>query len=119
MDRSTASDQLFTILESEFIQRDRGIHPRRSRRLQDECVAEPPHSALVLAELALRGHGADLPAGRTRPLDHDLILNYAKDGEPIGERTIIHGACSTRTGAACRTPSSRSGRRMRAGAIAT
>ena len=25
------------------------------------------------------------------PLDHDLILNYAKTGEPIGERTIVHG----------------------------
>jgi protocatechuate 3,4-dioxygenase, beta subunit len=25
------------------------------------------------------------------PLDHDLILNYAKDGEPIGERIIVHG----------------------------
>ena len=25
------------------------------------------------------------------PLDNDLILNYAKGGEPIGERTIVHG----------------------------
>jgi protocatechuate 3,4-dioxygenase beta subunit len=25
------------------------------------------------------------------PLDNDLILNYAKEGEPIGERTIVHG----------------------------
>jgi protocatechuate 3,4-dioxygenase beta subunit len=25
------------------------------------------------------------------PLDHDLILNYAKSGEPIGERIIVHG----------------------------
>jgi protocatechuate 3,4-dioxygenase beta subunit len=25
------------------------------------------------------------------PLDNDLILNYAKSGEPIGERTIVHG----------------------------
>jgi len=24
-------------------------------------------------------------------LDNDLILNYAKAGEPIGERTIVHG----------------------------
>ena len=23
--------------------------------------------------------------------DNDLIMNYAKDGEPIGERTVIHG----------------------------
>jgi len=25
------------------------------------------------------------------PLDNDLILNYAKDGQPIGERIIVHG----------------------------
>ena len=25
------------------------------------------------------------------PRDNDLILNYAKEGEPIGERTILHG----------------------------
>ncbi len=23
--------------------------------------------------------------------DHDLIRNYARSGEPIGERTIVHG----------------------------
>ena len=25
------------------------------------------------------------------PLDNDLIRNYAKDGDPIGERIIVHG----------------------------
>ena len=25
------------------------------------------------------------------PLDNDLILNYAKNGEPIGERILVHG----------------------------
>ena len=25
------------------------------------------------------------------PLDGDLLRNYAKEGEPIGERTIVHG----------------------------
>ena len=25
------------------------------------------------------------------PLDNDLILNYAKEGLPIGERIIVHG----------------------------
>ena len=25
------------------------------------------------------------------PLDNDLILNYAHDGEPIGERIVVHG----------------------------
>jgi protocatechuate 3,4-dioxygenase beta subunit len=25
------------------------------------------------------------------PLDNDLIRNYAQDGDPIGERIIVHG----------------------------
>ena len=25
------------------------------------------------------------------PLDNDLILNYAQDGEPVGERIVVHG----------------------------
>jgi protocatechuate 3,4-dioxygenase, beta subunit len=25
------------------------------------------------------------------PLDNDLILTYAKGGEPIGERILVHG----------------------------
>ena len=34
------------------------------------------------------------------PLDNDLILNYAKDGEPIGERIVVHGHVLDENGAA-------------------
>lgn len=30
-------------------------------------------------------------ADKFGPKDNDLILNYAKDGLPIGERVIVHG----------------------------
>src|SRR5262249_20014241 len=32
------------------------------------------------------------------PLDNDLILNYAKSGEPIGQRIIVHGRVLDETG---------------------
>ncbi len=32
------------------------------------------------------------------PLDNDLLLNYAKTGEPIGERIIVHGHVRDETG---------------------
>ena len=32
------------------------------------------------------------------PLDNDLIRNYAKDGDPVGERIIVHGRVLDETG---------------------
>ena len=29
--------------------------------------------------------------GDIAPLDNDLIKNYAKDGDPVGERIVVHG----------------------------
>ena len=29
--------------------------------------------------------------GDLNPIDNDLIKNYAKDGDPVGERIIVHG----------------------------
>ena len=47
---------------------------------------------MVAAELALRGDRSPIfTPNELGALDHDLLLNYAKDGEPIGERTIVHG----------------------------
>ena len=67
MDRSTASDQLFTILESEFIQRDRGIHPPAFTPTYKTSVLRSPRIPLWSLQNSARGHWADLPAGRTRP----------------------------------------------------
>jgi protocatechuate 3,4-dioxygenase beta subunit len=35
--------------------------------------------------------GPVFASGELGPLDHDLIMNYAKDGLPIGEQIIVHG----------------------------
>ncbi len=58
-----------------------------------------PHQSLLSLESAVSeitgpvfGH-TDLG-----PLDNDLILNYAKDGEPIGERILVHGHVLDETG---------------------
>lgn len=32
------------------------------------------------------------------PLDHDLLLNAAKDGRPIGERLVVHGQVQNQFG---------------------
>ena len=44
------------------------------------------------------------------PKDNDLILNYAKDGLPIGERVIIHGYVRDQFGRPVKMPWLKSGR---------
>ena len=43
-------------------------------------------------KFAVRAHGTGtFGQNDLGPLDHDLIKNYAKSGDPIGERIILHG----------------------------
>ena len=53
-----------------------------------------PHT---LSELTGPVYGHDA----VQETDGDLTRQHA--GEPLGERIIVHGRCSTRTVAACRT----------------
>jgi len=76
----------------EFIQRDRGQHPPAFTPDYKTSVLRSPRLALwslqnSLSEVTGPVFGRD----ELGPLDHDLILNAAEDGEPIGERTIVHG----------------------------
>ena len=77
---------------AEFFQRDRSIHPPALAPGYKTSVTRSPKQALLSLQNSLSevtgpvfGHG-DLGA-----LDNDLIRNYAKTGEPIGERIIVHG----------------------------
>ena len=77
---------------AEFFQRDRSIHPPAHAPGYKTSVTRSPKQALLSLQNSLSevtgpvfGHG-DLGA-----LDNDLIRNYAKTGEPIGERIIVHG----------------------------
>ena len=90
---SSRGDRIMTETSSyEFIQRDRGQHPPAFTPQYKTSTLRSPRLALwslqnSLSEVTGPVFGRD----ELGPLDHDLILNYAKGGEPIGERTIVHG----------------------------
>jgi protocatechuate 3,4-dioxygenase beta subunit len=78
--------------DGEFIQRDRGIHPPAFTPEYKTTVLRSPRLSLwslqnSLSEVTGPVFGQD----ELGPLDNDLILNYSKDGQPIGERIIVHG----------------------------
>jgi protocatechuate 3,4-dioxygenase beta subunit len=76
----------------EYYQRDRNRHPPAYSPSYKTSVSRSPRNALISLEQSVSeitgpvfGHD-DL--GR---LDHDLIRNYARTGDPVGERIIVHG----------------------------
>jgi protocatechuate 3,4-dioxygenase, beta subunit len=78
--------------ESRFYPRSRVVHPPAYTPVYKTTVARSPRLPMLSLETTVTeetgprfGH-ADLG-----PLDDDLIRNYAQDGEPIGERIIVHG----------------------------
>lgn len=76
----------------DLYQRNRERHPPALTPDYKTSVARSPRNAL----LSIRGAASELtgPTFGHRdidPIDHDLIRNYAKTGDPIGERIIIHG----------------------------
>lgn len=76
----------------EFYQRDRGWHPPAYTPDYKTSVGRSPRQSL----LSLQHSMSEItgPAfGHTDfgPLDHDLIKNYAKSGDPVGERIVVHG----------------------------
>jgi protocatechuate 3,4-dioxygenase, beta subunit len=77
---------------AEYYQRDRSLHPPALTPGYKTSLARAPRLALLSPEQSLSeitgptfGHHA------IGPLDHDLIRNYAKSGDPVGERIIVHG----------------------------
>jgi protocatechuate 3,4-dioxygenase, beta subunit len=77
---------------SEFIQRDRSIHPPALTPNYKTSVLRSPRIPLWSLQNSLSEvTGPTFRPEEFGPLDHDLILNYARNGEPIGERIIVHG----------------------------
>lgn len=77
---------------AEFYQRDRSQHPPAYAPGYKTSVARSPRQSLLSLEQShsemtgpVFGH-SDFGA-----LDNDLIRNYARTGDPIGERIIVHG----------------------------
>jgi protocatechuate 3,4-dioxygenase, beta subunit len=77
---------------AEFHQRDRLWQPPALTPDYKTSVARSPR----LAMLSLQGSMSEI-TGPTfghsdiDPIDNDLIKNYAKTGDPVGERIIVHG----------------------------
>jgi protocatechuate 3,4-dioxygenase, beta subunit len=79
-------------LPMEFLQRDRGVHPPPYAPGYKTSVLRSPQKALLSLQNSLSEiTGPLFTPDELGPLDHDLILNYAKEGLPIGERIIVHG----------------------------
>ncbi|MGO4853098.1 protocatechuate 3,4-dioxygenase subunit beta [Phaeovulum sp. W22_SRMD_FR3] len=77
---------------AEFFQRDRTWHPPALTPDYKTSVTRSPK----LAMLSLQGSMSEI-TGPTfghsdiDPIDNDMIKNYAKTGDPVGERIVVHG----------------------------
>ncbi|MCW1841893.1 protocatechuate 3,4-dioxygenase subunit beta [Prosthecomicrobium hirschii] len=76
----------------EFFQRDRNLHPPQYTPIYKTSVARSPRYALLSLENTISEMtGPVFGHNDIDPIDNDLIKNYAKTGDPIGERIIVHG----------------------------
>jgi protocatechuate 3,4-dioxygenase, beta subunit len=73
-------------------QRNRLLHPPAYDPGYKSSVARSPQQPLLSLDPSLSElTGPTFGQGDLGPLDHDLIRNFAKEGDPIGERIIVHG----------------------------
>ncbi|VTN53953.1 protocatechuate 34-dioxygenase subunit beta [Klebsiella pneumoniae] len=72
--------------------RDYSSHPPAYAPGYKTSVLRSPKNALISLQNSLSEiTGPVFSRDDLGPLDNDLILNYAKEGLPIGERIIVHG----------------------------
>lgn len=77
---------------AEFYQRDRMWQPPAFAQNYKTSVPRSPRQAM----LSLQGSMSEITGpvfghDDIAPLDNDLIKNYARSGDPVGERIIVHG----------------------------
>ncbi len=78
--------------QGSFYQRDRLWHPPAFAPGYKTTVLRSPQKAYLSLDNTLSEMtGPVFGHLKLGPLDNDLILNFAKTGEPIGERIIVHG----------------------------
>ncbi len=76
----------------EFHARDHAWHPPAlTPAYKTSITRSPSHPLLSLPQTLSEITGPTFGHSDLGPLDHDLILNYAHGGDPIGERIIVHG----------------------------
>ena len=77
---------------AEYYQRDRTRQPPALTPDYKTSVARSPrYSMISLQQSASEITGPTFGHGDIDPVDNDLIKNYAKTGDPVGERIIVHG----------------------------
>jgi protocatechuate 3,4-dioxygenase, beta subunit len=75
-----------------FHQRDRDWHPPAyTPQYKTSVLRSPQHPLLSLDNTISEMTGPVFGHDKIGPLDNDLIRNYARNGDPIGQRIIIHG----------------------------
>ncbi len=79
--------------DSEFVARDTASHPPALTPIYKTSVLRSPRLPLFSLQNSLSEvTGPVFGQNELRPLDNDLLRNYAREGgEPIGERVILHG----------------------------
>src|SRR5438552_17347992 len=78
--------------QAEFHQRDRDLHPPAHTPVYKTSVLRSPRIPLWSLQNSLSEvTGPIFSPDELGPLDNDLVLNYAKQDEAIGEQTIVHG----------------------------
>jgi protocatechuate 3,4-dioxygenase, beta subunit len=76
----------------EYNQRNTDVHPPALTPGYKTTVLRSPRNALISLQNSLSEITAPVfSRDELGPLDHDLIMNCAKTGLPIGERIIVHG----------------------------
>lgn len=75
-----------------FAMRDSAQHAPALTPTYKTSVLRSPRNALIAIPNTLTERSGPLfQASELGPKDDDLILNFAKDGLPVGERIIVHG----------------------------
>ena len=77
---------------AEYYQRDRTRQPPALTPDYKTSVARSPrYSMISLQQSVSEITGPTFGHNDIDPIDNDLIKNYAKTGDPVGERIIVHG----------------------------
>ena len=77
---------------AEYYQRDRTLHPPALTPDYKTSVARSPRYSMISLENTISEiTGPRFGHSDIDPIDNDLIKNYAKTGDPVGERIIVHG----------------------------
>ncbi|MBA4490697.1 protocatechuate 3,4-dioxygenase subunit beta [Paracoccus sp. S1E-3] len=77
---------------AEYYQRDRTRQPPALTPDYKTSVARSPRYAMIsLQQSASEITGPTFGHNDIDPIDNDLIKNYARTGDPVGERIIVHG----------------------------